>query len=254
MNTLLEALMQPMVRLAYPYGTVRRIRRGPLSGMRYLVRPGMGFSFAWGRETMNWGWMHGRIRPGMVVYDVGGNRGQMALFFAQLVGPAGRVVSFEPVPAVFRDLVFNVQLNGLDNVTAVEAAASDVAGAAQFAFDTGRPTQGKLSDCEPDNKIRPSAPLTVRTCALDHLAGTEFPPPAFVKIDTEGGAGKVLRGAQRILREYRPELYIELHGPEERQAVRDYVQPNGYTVKTLAGKVVSDPSSGSANPLWCIPD
>jgi FkbM family methyltransferase len=221
--------------------------------MQYLVQPGMGFSFAWGRESMNWAWFRSRIHNGMVVYDVGANRGQMALFFAKFVGQTGQVISFEPVPDIYRDLVFNVRLNGLDNVVAVEAAVSDFAGVAQFTLDVDKPTGGKLSDCEPERHVRPTALLTVRTCVLDQLAGAEYPPPKLIKIDSEGGAWKVLHGAQRVLREYRPEMYIELHGPEERQAIREWVQSCGYVAKTLSGEIVSNPATSDVNPLWCVP-
>jgi hypothetical protein len=110
-----------------------------------------------------------------------------------------------------------------------------------------------LADCEPDYTIHPTTPLRVRAYVLDQLAGVEFPPPDFVKIDTEGGAGKVLRGAQRVLREYRPQLYVELHGPEEKRGLRDWVQGNGYIIKTLAGEIVPDPTTSSASVLWCVP-
>src|SRR5688500_13704019 len=36
------------------------------------------------------------VRPGMTILDVGGNLGLYTLLLSRLVGPAGRVVTFEP--------------------------------------------------------------------------------------------------------------------------------------------------------------
>lgn len=220
--------------------------------MQFRVGLGMGVTYAWSVENMNWSWFRTHLRPGMTVYDVGANRGQMALFLARAVGSTGAVVSFESVADVYHELVANVTLNKLTNVKTINAAAADVDGELTFAFDPGRPTEGKLDDCEPDRPLPAARTVTVNAVRLDGVAGAES-GPHFVKIDVEGGARRVLAGAVRVLRECRPVLYVELHGPEEQAAVRDYVQGNGYTIRTLAGEDVPDPTVGSANPLWCVP-
>lgn len=245
--------VQRLVRLAYPYGSVRRVWRGPLRGMRYRVERGMGTSFAWGAGVPHWWWLQRPKWEGRCVYDIGANRGQSALFFARLVGPGGTVVSFEPVQDVFEDLVFNVRLNGLTQVRPVCAAVADRAGTASFDFDPGASTQGKLTNCEPTYTTRGAKSVAVSVCTLDELAGRELPPPHCLKIDVEGAAAAVLRGASRTLAEFRPTVYIELHGPEEQQGVRDLIRGHGYTARTLDGRVVPDPTEGWHSPLWCVP-
>ncbi len=242
-----------LVRLAYPYGSVRRVWRGPLRGMRYRVERGMGMSFAWGVGVSHWSWLRRLSWEGRCVYDIGGNRGQSALFFARLVGAGGMVVSFEPVRDIFDDLVFNVRLNRLTQVRPVCAAVADGAGTASFDFDPGASTQGKLTACEPSYVLPRARPLAVSVCTLDDLAGRELPPPDCLKIDVEGAAAAALRGATRTLAEFRPTVYIELHGPEEQQGVRDLIREHGYTAQTLDGKVVPDPTEGWHSPLWCVP-
>ncbi len=242
-----------LVRLAYPYGAVRRVWRGPLRGMRYRVEHGMGMSFAWGAGAEHWEWLRRQDWEGRCVYDIGSNRGQSALFFARLVGPRGTVVSFEPVREVFDDLVFNVRLNRLNQVRPICAAVGDRAGTACFAFNPGASTQGKLTACEPTYALPATKSLMVSVCTLDELAGRELPPPDCLKIDVEGAAAAVLQGASRVLDEYRPTVYIELHGPEEQQGVRDLIREHGYTAQTLDGKAVPDPTAGWRSPLWCVP-
>ena len=247
----IRTLIHRGVRVAYPYGAIRTVRRGPLRGMRFVVRPAMAFTFAW-RSPEQWDWFRQRLAPGMVVYDIGANRGQMALAFARAVGPGGKVISFEPVPALFGDLKRNVEMNALQWVVPVEAAASDQGGQASFLFEPTFATQGKLDGCEPAYVVARQC-QTVRTVALDEVAGRDYPAPQFLKIDTEGGAAKVLAGAQRVLREDRPAIYIELHGPEEQRAARDLIQKSGYVLRRLSGEVVNDPTERWINPLWCVP-
>ena len=56
------------------------------------------------------------LKPGDVVLDVGANVGFIAVIAAKLVGPAGRVVAFEPVPENARLVRRNARLNGLSRL------------------------------------------------------------------------------------------------------------------------------------------
>jgi FkbM family methyltransferase len=56
------------------------------------------------------------LRPGSTVVDVGANQGLYSLLFSKLVGPQGRVFSFEPDPALFQSLQNNCYRNGATNI------------------------------------------------------------------------------------------------------------------------------------------
>jgi hypothetical protein len=77
-----------LARLLFPYGSIRRVLFGPLQGYQYVVQPGMGLTYALGYGAGN-DFLADRVESGEVVFDVGGNRGQFALFFAELVGEGG---------------------------------------------------------------------------------------------------------------------------------------------------------------------
>src|ERR1019366_3383573 len=62
------------------------------------------------------------VRPGMTVVDVGANLGLYSVFLARQVGPAGRVVSFEPDPDLFALLRGNCAANAAANVEAYNMA------------------------------------------------------------------------------------------------------------------------------------
>jgi FkbM family methyltransferase len=248
---MLTGIKNILIRQVYPFGAIRRIRRGPLRGCRYLVAPAMGFTFAWHINGEQWACLAALAKAGDCVYDVGANRGQSTLHLAAAVGPSGRVIAFEPVSAVCDDLNRNLRLNDLNQVTPVNAAASDREGTAEFLFDNNLPTQGKLSAVEPTNSLHAATTQQVRLVRLDDYEAHGWPIPQLIKIDVEGGAGEVLAGAERLIAASSPTLFIELHGPEERAAVKRLLDTHRYVAHTPQGEPVLDPRSASASVLVC---
>jgi FkbM family methyltransferase len=245
------SITRRVVRLLVPYGSKRRVLRGPAKGMLFIAEPGIGFSYAVGARAAAPRFFARWVRPGATVYDVGSNKGQMALIFAALVGPSGRVLAFEPVPAEYTSLVRNLRLNGLANVRCIEAAVSDQSGELPFAYSPDRPTEGKLHGVEKSyGNTAVAETLSVPAISLDDILQEE-PAPDVLKIDVEGAAASVLRGARRIIQDVSPAIYLELHGPEEQAGVRDELVTRGYVARTLSGTIVPDPTSGWHSPLWC---
>ena len=71
------------------------------------------------------------LRPGDHFIDGGANIGYFTLLAARLVGPAGRVDAFEPLPENHARLLAHLDLNGLaDRVRVHRLALSDRAGEA----------------------------------------------------------------------------------------------------------------------------
>ena len=191
-----------------------------------------------------------RIHSGYTVYDIGANNGQMSLIFSALVGASGRVLSLEPSPGEYAQLLQNLRLNAISNVRCLEAAAADASSSVAFEYSADRPTQGKLASVEPTYRLPDPERLVVRCVTLDSLLA-ETAPPNVVKIDVEGAAAAVLRGSRQIIREFSPAFYLELHGPEEQAGVRDELVGKGYVAETIDGENVIDPASGWHSPLWC---
>jgi FkbM family methyltransferase len=242
-----------LLRTLYPYGVVRKIWRGPLRGGKYWVAPGMGFTFAWHINGEQWSNMAALAGTGQCVYDIGANRGQSTLHLAHVVGAAGRVIAFEPMPEVYADLQRNLQLNGLSQVLAVNSALAEREGEAEFLFDPQRPTQGKLAGVEPTNPLTGSTSHVVRLLRLNDYQKHGWPPPALIKVDVEGGAASVLAGADDLIAACRPVVFIELHGPEEQLAVHRMLEKHSYQAYTLDGVLVADPRNGNESVLVCRP-
>jgi FkbM family methyltransferase len=245
-----DMLAHKLARVVCPYGSTRRVVRGPARGMRVVIQPGIGLTYLFGTKDAAPRFFVKTVMPGMTVVDVGANKGQMALLFAALVGPRGRVVAIEPAPAEFESLVRNVRLNGLSNVRPMQVAAAERDAEMAFAYSSEHPTQGKLVDVETTYEVPGATRLAVRAITLDDILA-EGVVPDVIKLDVEGAAGVVLRGARQILDEHAPAIYVELHGPAEQASVKRELIGRGYVVETLDGSRVDDPTAAWQSPLWC---
>lgn len=249
-------LMHHFARLLYPTGSTRRVRRGALAGLRFRVSPGMGATFAWGYDSMHWRFLAERVCPGMTIYDVGGNRGQMAMFFSIQTGPTGKVVSFEPVPANFDVLQEHVSENQLTNVTVMNVALDETIGERAFVFDQHDHTMGSFDGLAVKLPGR-SPSLNVKCETIDHLVATSLPPPDLIKIDVEGAGARVIAGAVQTLDRFRPRLYIELHATDEEapelRLLGELRSRWGYSITDIDAKLQLPKDQHWGAAVWCEP-
>ncbi len=156
--------------------------------------------------------------PGATAYDVGANIGHISILLARRVGPLGRVFAFEPLPANLERLRANLALNGFEvRVTVIPAAVSRETRAATFLVHASG-GMGKLEGSAGREGQYPGT-MPVGTIDLDSFVYARgHPAPSLVKIDIEGGEALALAGMQRLLREARPVLLVEVHGPEARRS------------------------------------
>lgn len=245
-----------LVRQFYPHGSVRTVLRGPLRGLRFVAMPGMAATYALGLDHLNLPFLSTQVRAGDVIYDVGGNCGQMALYFSRVTGADGRVYSFEPVPqnaAVFRR---NMELNGISNVELTEAAVSSSHEPQVFCFDDSDHTMGTLRG----SVVTPGAfktELQVSCLTLDSFLEAGARPPKIVKIDVEGSGLGVVEGAVNLFEKHRPAVYFEIHASQEDapelRAVRMLQDRWGYRIKDLSGKMPDGLRPVWGAPVWCEP-
>jgi FkbM family methyltransferase len=136
------------------------------------------------------------------VIDVGANIGLSTIALARF---AKHVIAFEPSPPNAAFLRRNLDLNRITNVEIVTAAASSEPGTLQFhvaQFGAG-------SHVMSDGDLSIGAPMIeVPAVPLDHM---DLPPIGFIKIDVEGHEPEVLAGAQRLLAQDRPLIFMEVN-------------------------------------------
>lgn len=158
------------------------------------------------------------LRPGMVCADVGANVGYYSLLMAALVGPNGRVRSFEMQPNLCRLLRRSAEVNGFRHtVFVVEGAVSDTDhevgiyvpaskdGFGHFGNATLQSTKSHFVEDESAN------PGRVQARSLDTLFA-EVPPPDFIKVDVEGAEPLVWAGSRALRAKSNPVLCMEYEG------------------------------------------
>lgn len=173
------------------------------------------------------------VKPGMVAYDVGANIGYVTMWLSKFVGLAGKVYCFEPLPANAKRIRANIALNQLANVVLFEAAVIDREKPVIFhehdSVGMGK-AEGSAGRTDQDYKNS----FEVRGLCLDDLVYSEgIPAPSIIKIDIEGGEVLALPGMLRLLREEKPILMMELHGPESERVTWDLLTGNGYSLYSM---------------------
>jgi FkbM family methyltransferase len=147
---------------------------------------------------------------------------------SRMVGPHGRVISFEPLPTNLNKIRAHVSINKIDNVMLSGCALSDKSGTVAFAIGdsdfTGRITANTCNTLE------------VPTTSLDEfIAQNTMIDPAFLKIDVEGAEASVLAGARALLQRAHPTMLIALHGLEAAARCMSILGEAGYVVTALNG-------------------
>jgi FkbM family methyltransferase len=137
-----------------------------------------------------------RFRPksGDVVIDVGANVGGYALRAALV---ARSVIAIEPEPSNYAQLVRNIRVNRLTNITALLVALSDQSGvgALRLASHSGRHSLEGLGAGEATGDT-----VRVQLLTLDEIVDSaQIERIDWLKIDVEGHELSVLRGGPRAL-------------------------------------------------------
>jgi FkbM family methyltransferase len=147
------------------------------------------------------------LRPGEWAIDVGANVGHYTLRMAEIVGDAGRVIAFEPIPDTFKLLCANVRKG---NVTFINAAASASSSMANMSVPHGNAYRAAIG----------SGNIRVLCLCIDEL---NLPARvALLKVDAEGHDAEVLKGAERTILRDRPVLIVESGGAEGWLGERGY--------------------------------
>jgi len=163
------------------------------------------------------------LRPGRTVLDIGAFIGSHTVYFAQQVGPRGRVYAFEPQRHAFQMLCGNVALNALTNVTCLPYVVGK---------ETGVRRLGELSQTVAENfggtqaLVVPAGEPT-RTIRVDDL---ELSRCDVMKIDVEGMELEVLTGAARTIERFKPMIYCENNRTDRSAQILGELTRQGYKI------------------------
>ena len=193
---------------------------------------------------------YGRIvRSGSVALDIGANIGSHTLPLARLVGPSGRVYSFEPTDYAFEKQQRNLSLNGglAERVKPIQAL---LVGRNNQRKPQAIPSSWPL-EAESAAKLHPvhlgrfNTLEGAQVFRLDDWIAKEQPPRIdFVKMDVDGNEIDVIEGGEEALSRHAPLIMMEFSPhvfPERGRSFKellDVLLVLGYRARTVGGKAL----------------
>lgn len=190
------------------------------NGRRFLVSPDAQLKYLGKDFDEDLVALAGSIPPGSVVWDVGANCG----VFAFSCDPSCAVLGIEADP--FLANLLRRSAHG-SNVRILESAVASQPGRVEFSIAANGRASNHLASISGNSMAGGERKrISVVATTLDELLSTES-APSFVKIDVEGAEIEVLSGAQRLLSEVRPTLYLEI-GEDTRNACKAILRHHRY--------------------------
>jgi len=165
--------------------------------------------------TSESGWEKARLdhinattKPGDIIYYVGAEEGDMSGLLAQW---GAVVVMFEPNPLVWPNVKAIWEANQLDTGVVYDGFASSIdsedwqSGLTTIEDIEGEmiPDHGFKNLCEVDG--------TIPQVKLDTYSDFFGIFPDMISIDVEGAEFEVLKGAEKVIDEHHPRIYLSLH-------------------------------------------
>jgi FkbM family methyltransferase len=134
----------------------------------------------------------------------------------------------------------HMQMNGIGNITLLETAVSDRSGDLEMV--ARGPHMEVVPTGAPQQYLVEGASFDVTT--IDRLCEEIGVHPDLLKIDVEGYEFNVLQGSERVLREDRPAIFLELHPAEMLRfghtphELASFLAELGYVFRDLRGHPV----------------
>ena len=229
MKNLIKRLL---ARTLYRPGSTHKILRGALKGMEFRMSESTGFAALYsGNERANQELYASLVREGDTVVDAGANWGVHTLCLARLVGASGKVHAFEPHPGVVKELRWNVERNGLRQVSIHACGLLDKAAVLPFVLGASTKSSHVSASAETS-----TSSVSVPCKTLDSLVSElGLRSLRLLKLDVEGAESLALKGAADAIARFRPHLVIELHTPEQDLEVAHLLTAWNYTLTRLEG-------------------
>jgi FkbM family methyltransferase len=134
--------------------------------------------------------------------DIGAHIGYFTVYAGLLMGKRGTVISIEPNRDYHKQVLKNIEINGLrENTRAFNIGLSD------------KPGKARTAGWEERDLIE-SETGDVDVTTFDQLCTTEGIEPDIVKIDVHGAEYKILSGMTRMLDNHVKHLFLETHSED----------------------------------------
>ncbi len=202
------------------------------------------------------------VAPGDIVVDGGAHLGRHTIPLARLVGDGGRVLAFEPLPEVSRQLASLLAAHGLGGrvVLSSRALSRERGRATFYAVQNNTEFSGLskrtygLPGFVPEHVEIPVELTTLDDAVAELAPGARV---SFIKLDLEGGEFSALRGAAGVLQEHRCVCVFEnglaasaaLEGYSQREFF-DFFRELDYRVHDVFGSPLSEQLWDTGGPWY----
>ncbi|MDB6020301.1 MAG: hypothetical protein JWQ04_158 [Pedosphaera sp.] len=158
-------------------------------------------------EWRNWAIARALCSAGDTIIEIGANIGTETIGFRDIVGGAGKVFAFEPLPANIRALQQVLILNGCHNVSVLPLALGSKPGRVKF-VPPDKPGASGIGHLARNPAANAGGLIEVECATLDSLA-TTLGAARMIFIDAEGAETAVLDGAKNYLARHQPVIVLE---------------------------------------------
>jgi FkbM family methyltransferase len=203
------------------------------------------------------------IKPGFFCFDVGAAYGRYAFPLSRMVGPQGRIYSFEPGSYSYKVISFVKAFFGLKNVVLIKKAASNRPGPIELCLPPKK--SGKLGASLAyihSGKKEDSFCETVDMLTLDDFARNEnLLRLDLIKCDTEGSELLVFQGAKGLIERFKPIVLTEIdvsnltRNQQKPSDILDFFRPWNYRIMVWqAGAFIPVTSVEKQGNYFFIPE
>jgi FkbM family methyltransferase len=169
------------------------------------------------------------IKEGMVIVDVGANKGDYSLLAAKLMNDKGKVLCFEPFPENVKIIKKSIKANGYSSIRVFNIAL----------FDKNKNIELFVGDKSGWHSIyyKGSSGKKIRVKAMkldDILKNNKIGRIDVMKIDVEGAEFNVLKGAIKTIRKSRKmHLFIDLDNPKQAHKIFEFLKREGFNIFSI---------------------
>lgn len=175
------------------------------------------------------------IKKGNRVLDIGANIGFHTLYFAELVGPTGKVIAFEPVSFNYKALQNNIRINEIQNIITKHMALGIKNETVMISADEDSNNPGAY------NLFDKQGAVVIECCIGDEVI-TDNEKIDFIKIDVEGFEAFVIEGLLKTISKHRPVIIFEYdrHYHKKTNLPEDHIflmlSELGYSLQYISNK------------------
>jgi len=192
------------------------------------------------------------IKKGMVCLDLGSNIGYYAVIESNIIGELGKIFSVEPSPVNFPLLKLNLENQQLENFSVHNIAIGDKNEEMEFIVSE----KSNWSKIKTGNeKINPEdriIKIPVKT--LDFFVDeNNIKKVDIIRMDVEGFEYNILLGSQKVLKKFKPKLFIEIHkmylGNKKTHYIFSELKKQEYEIKYYIPRIYDSPIIGKLDDI-----